>query len=64
MRKKSDTIAALLPEKNTYVFICGLKGMEDGVAEAFETICAEHGLDWNELLPEMRAAGRYHVETY
>jgi len=64
LRKKGDTIAELLPKDNTYVFICGLKGMEDGVSEAFEEICSGHGLNWRELLPEMRSAGRYHVETY
>ncbi len=64
LRRRSDDVASLLKEDNTYVFICGLKGMEQGVAEALEEICAEHGLDWNRLLPDMRAAGRYHVETY
>lgn len=64
MKKKSDTIAGLLKNDKTHVFICGLKGMEEGVAEAFETICAEHELDWNALLTDMRATGRYHVETY
>jgi len=64
LRRKGDAVASLLKDENTYVFICGLKGMEQGVAEAFEAICAEHGLDWNELLPQMRSAGRYHVETY
>lgn len=64
LRRKGDEVASLLKDDNTHVFICGLKGMEQGVAEAFEEICAGHGLDWNELLPEMRASGRYHVETY
>jgi len=64
LRKRGDTVAALLQDENTYVLICGLKGMEQGVAEAFEAICAEHGLDWSQLLQEMRASGRYHVETY
>jgi len=64
LRTRGDDVAELLKNDNTYVFICGLKGMEQGVSEAFEAICAEHGLDWNALLPEMRSSGRYHVETY
>lgn len=64
MRTKSDTVASLLRDDHTYVYICGLKGMEQGVSEAFEEICVEHGLDWNALLGEMRSSGRYHVETY
>ncbi|MDZ7839395.1 MAG: benzoyl-CoA 2,3-epoxidase subunit BoxA [Gammaproteobacteria bacterium] len=64
LRKKAETVASLLRKDTTYVFICGLKGMEQGVAEAFEAICADHGLDWDTLLPELRSTGRYHVETY
>ena len=64
MRRKSERIAALLTSAQTHVYICGLKGMEQGVEAAFVEICRAHGLDWNELKPPMRAAGRYHVETY
>jgi benzoyl-CoA 2,3-dioxygenase component A len=64
MRGKADTVASLLKDDNTCVFICGLKGMEQGVSESFEAICSEHDLNWSELLPEMRSSGRYHVETY
>jgi len=41
-----------------------LKGMEGGVEEALADICRRHALDWAALKPRMRAAGRYHVETY
>ena len=27
-------------------------------------ICRDQGLDWDALKPQMRASGRYHVETY
>lgn len=64
MRGKGETIASLLKDGNTSVFICGLKGMEEGVSAAFEAICSENGLSWTELLPALRSSGRYHVETY
>ena len=64
MRVKSERIADLLTSAQTHVYICGLKGMEHGVEAAFAEICRTHGLDWKELKPPMRAAGRYHVETY
>jgi benzoyl-CoA 2,3-dioxygenase component A len=64
MRGKSERIAALLGNAQTHVYICGLKGMEHGVEDAFVEICRAHGLDWKALKPPMRAAGRYHVETY
>ncbi|HXH03678.1 MAG TPA: benzoyl-CoA 2,3-epoxidase subunit BoxA [Candidatus Competibacteraceae bacterium] len=64
MRSRAADIARLLESEDTYVFICGLKGMEQGVTESFDAICREHGLDWGRLLPRMRQTGRYHVETY
>jgi benzoyl-CoA 2,3-dioxygenase component A len=38
--------------------------MEQGVDAAFRDACASHGRDWDQLLPALRAQGRYHVETY
>jgi benzoyl-CoA 2,3-dioxygenase component A len=38
--------------------------METGVDEAFADICRGCDLDWATLRADMRASGRYHVETY
>lgn len=64
MRAEAGRVADLLASEQTHVFICGLKGMEQGVDDAFGGICRDHGLDWMALKPHMRAGGRYHVETY
>ncbi len=64
MRSEAKNLGAVLTRDNTHVFICGLKGMETGVDEAFSDICRKSGLDWAKIKPEMRASGRYHVETY
>ncbi len=64
MRAESDAVAKLLGDDNTFVYICGHKRMEDGVAAAFDAICRDHGLDWPALRDELRRTGRYHVETY
>jgi benzoyl-CoA 2,3-dioxygenase component A len=64
MRKTGDSLAELLRDERTHIFICGLKGMENGVDEALSDICREHGMSWSDLKPEMRSSGRYHVETY
>jgi sulfite reductase alpha subunit-like flavoprotein len=34
------------------------------VDDALNDICQDQGVDWRALKPQMRAAGRYHVETY
>ncbi len=64
MRARADDVAALVQDPNTYVYICGLKGMERGCDEAFADICRTHGLDWEAVRRTMRSEGRYHVETY
>jgi benzoyl-CoA 2,3-epoxidase subunit A len=64
MRTESASLATLLKDPNTHMYICGLKDMETGVEEALADIARKHGLDWAALKPTMRASGRYHVETY
>ena len=64
LRTKATTVADLLKAEQGNIFICGLKGMEAGVEDALDGICGDNGLDWNALKPQMRASGRYHVETY
>ena len=64
LRHRADDVADLLKDENTYVFICGHKRMETGVAEALTEICNAHDMNWPSLHTEMRDQGRYHVETY
>jgi len=64
LRVRGADVARLLQDDNTYVYLCGLKGMEKGVEEAFTALCQANGLDWNTLRPQMLQQGRYHVETY
>ncbi len=64
IRSEMAQIAALLRDDKTHVYICGLKGMETGVDEAFADACRSASIDWSSLKPKMRESGRYHVETY
>ena len=64
IRSEMAQIAALLRDDKTHVYICGLKGMETGVDEAFADACRSASIDWLALKPKMRESGRYHVETY
>jgi benzoyl-CoA 2,3-epoxidase subunit A len=64
IRERSADVARLLGDDNCYIYICGLKGMETGVAEAFHDVCRQYAMDWEALLPSLREKGRYHLETY
>ncbi len=63
MRETAPAVAELL-KSDTYVYICGLKGMEAGVMEALRDICTTAGMSWEALHQTMVNEGRFHVETY
>ncbi|MBP0620517.1 benzoyl-CoA 2,3-epoxidase subunit BoxA [Cupriavidus consociatus] len=64
IREAADAVAALIADPNGHVYICGLKGMEEGVLAAFDAVCAGAGRSWAELEAIMKAEGRLHIETY
>ncbi|ABE36765.1 benzoyl-CoA oxygenase/reductase, BoxA protein [Paraburkholderia xenovorans LB400] len=64
MRERAVDIAQLLKSDGTYIYVCGLKGMEDGVLQALQEIAERNGLDWATLWPRLRREGRLHLETY
>ena len=64
MMKDEDRVAEMLSDPHTHVYICGLRGMEEGVEKAFTNIAESIGEQWVALRDMMREEGRYHVETY
>ncbi|HKX40195.1 MAG TPA: benzoyl-CoA 2,3-epoxidase subunit BoxA, partial [Burkholderiaceae bacterium] len=63
MRERARDLVELL-RGDTYVYICGLKGMEAGVLDALRDACITAGLDWPALHQRLVDEGRFHVETY
>ncbi|WP_321782831.1 benzoyl-CoA 2,3-epoxidase subunit BoxA [Paraburkholderia sp. J94] len=64
MRERAADVAPLLADGNTHVYVCGLKGMEDGVLQALAEIAEAHGLGWEALWERLKREGRLHLETY
>lgn len=64
MRERSTDVAPLLADGNTHVYVCGLKGMEDGVLQALAEIAEAHGIGWEALWERLKREGRLHLETY
>ncbi len=62
--ENANEIFALIENPKTHIYLCGLRGMEPGIDEAMNIAAAEKGLDWSELRPQLKRAGRWHVETY
>ncbi|MBS0326710.1 MAG: benzoyl-CoA 2,3-epoxidase subunit BoxA [Proteobacteria bacterium] len=64
IRERGDKVARMLMDDDCYIYLCGLKDMEEGVTEAFRDVCRRHELDWDRLKPELLAKSRLHIETY
>ena len=58
----ADEIWALVKEEKTHTYICGLKGMEDGIDAAMTAAAAKEGVVWKEYQRSIKE--RWHVETY
>jgi len=60
----AEELWKLIQQEKTHTYICGLKGMEDGIDEALGAMAAKDGIDWKDYQRQMKKAGRWHVETY
>jgi len=64
MAEFADELWELMQDKKTHIYMCGLKGMESGMAECFGPIAEKAGVDWKEFSKAMKKEHRYHVEVY
>lgn len=62
--KRAALITDLLRKTTTHVYVCGLKGLQEGVDAALAQACLRHGLAWEDIRSTLREDGRLHVETY
>lgn len=64
IRERGEEVVRLLQDENAYIYICGLKGMETGVEEAFRDVCRQRRLEWDRMRPALLEQNRIHIETY
>jgi ferredoxin--NADP+ reductase len=63
MAEELDILRDLLRRDNTYLYICGLKGMEDGIEAVLED--QDHPEGWLKgTFQTLRSLGRILIETY
>ncbi|AKG24236.1 ferredoxin--NADP reductase [Calothrix sp. 336/3] len=60
----ADELWKLIKEEKTHTYICGLRGMEEGIDAALTTAAGKEGVVWSDYQKELKKAGRWHVETY
>lgn len=64
IRERADDVYALLEDDATCIYVCGLKGMEEGVLEALNAVVEAKGKSWPEVHQQLKEQGRLHFETY
>jgi len=64
MRERGADLAALLADPDTYIYVCGLKAMEEGVLSALRDVIEGSGRSWAETGTQLKQQGRLHFETY
>lgn len=64
MKEYEDELYDLFQKDNTYVYMCGLAGMETGIDEFMSARFAKDGKDWIAYRKAMKKAKRWEVETY
>lgn len=64
LRERSTDLLALLKDSNTYIYVCGLKSMEEGVVLALRDVANQAGLSWDSIGQLLKQEGRLHLETY
>ena len=64
LRERSVDLVELLKDPNTYIYVCGLKSMEEGVVLALRDVAIQAGLSWESLGSSLKQEGRLHLETY
>lgn len=60
----ADELWNLIQKENTHTYICGLKGMEDGIDAALTAAAQNQEVVWSDYQRQIKKQGRWHVETY
>lgn len=64
MADYTDELWELLKKDNTYTYICGLKGMEDGINAIMGPKAEAEGKEWTEVQRALKKSHNWHEETY
>ncbi|KAF5753044.1 ferredoxin--NADP reductase leaf isozyme chloroplastic-like isoform 1 [Tripterygium wilfordii] len=64
MAQYAEELWELLKKDNTFVYMCGLKGMEQGIDEIMESLAERDGITWVDYKRQLKKAGQWNVEVY
>ncbi|CAA3001959.1 ferredoxin--NADP reductase, leaf isozyme, chloroplastic [Olea europaea subsp. europaea] len=64
MAQYAEELWELLKKDNTYVYMCGLKGMEKGIDDIMCSLAAKEGIDWIDYKKQLKKGEQWNVEVY
>ncbi|GMP32019.1 hypothetical protein CsSME_00005972 [Camellia sinensis var. sinensis] len=64
MAQYAQELWELLKKDSTYVYMCGLKGMEKGIDDIMADLAAKDGINWMEYKKQLKKAEQWNVEVY
>lgn len=64
MAQYAPELWELLKKDNTFVYMCGLKGMEKGIDDIMVSLAAKDGIDWFDYKKQLKKAEQWNVEVY
>ena len=64
IQENAEELWKLIKKPNAHTYICGLKGMEDGIDEGMSAVTGQFDVDWSGYRKELKKENRWHVETY
>lgn len=64
MAEAMEDLWPLLERDETFLYICGLKGMEDGIEDVLRARAEAEGVDYRAFRERLSGSGRLLIETY
>ena len=64
IKERRADVLSLIQDSNTFIYVCGLKSMEEGVVMALRDVVSEASLHWESIAQGLKLEGRLHLETY
>ncbi|WP_169977285.1 ferredoxin reductase domain-containing protein [Tautonia rosea] len=64
MEEQIEEVWALLDREETYLYICGIKGMEGHIERVLERRADRDGISWSDFRRVLQDSGRLLIETY
>ncbi|XP_066375967.1 ferredoxin--NADP reductase, leaf isozyme 1, chloroplastic-like [Miscanthus floridulus] len=64
MAEYKEELWELLKKDNTYVYMCGLKGMEKGIDDIMVSLAEKDGIDWFDYKKQLKKGEQWNVEVY